>query len=388
MTRARARRVTSVVFWASVFGALSAWAEPVDPSIAVRSVVGSVGAPGAMDGLDGARDNLTRLTLPRHARVVWRARLDGHIPHGVAVDRDGDVIVAHAATRLTTIDKNGAVLGSARLGNDEPMGGPVITSDGTRVVVTSSAVWGVRRDGTPRFRVPFAATRNTPAPLATEDGSIVVASEQRLLWIESDGGVRASASAPERIVALVADSDTVLAVTEPGTILEFLAWGTLSARGSFGGTVSECTLGAPHRIVALVAGSRLMDYSLGTGVRRVVFDVGGGVLFGPLARGADGGTWVSGRDGLRELSTSGHESRTVPLSAATAPRPREGALVVDTAGHLAFAVSGIEVVLAAATGEVVRVDGSACDDVSALVPAGDRRLIVACSSGLVAALAD
>jgi hypothetical protein len=318
---------------------------------------------------------------------VWRTRLDGHIARAVAVDRDGAVIVAHGAARLTTIDKTGRVSGSTRLGNDEATSGPVIASDGTRVVTTSSDVWGVRRDGSVRFTVPFAATRTACAPLATEDGSVVVASDQKLLWIESDGSVRASASTSERIVRLLTNGNTVLAVTEPGTILEFLPWGALSVRGGFGGSVSECMLASRHELVALVAGSRLMDYDLATGQRRVAFDVGSGLLFGPLALGADGGTWVSGRDGLREI-TAGHETRTVALGAANAPRQPERALVADTAGHLAFTASGGEVALAAATGEVVRVEGSACDEVTALVPAGERRVVVACSSGLVAALAE
>jgi hypothetical protein len=119
-----------------------------------------------------------------------------------------------------------------------------------------------------------------------------------------------------------------------------------------------------------------------------------------LALGDLGSVWLPARDTLREIAQDGRERRSVVLSLPVGPgagsairtltvgSARDGALVIDRRTTAIYAESGSDVIVADPSGTVARVADSACDDVAALVPAGDGRVVLACSSGLVAAIAD
>lgn len=380
-------------------GAGFALAAPLDPSLPQRRVVGAPAGESPMDRVDGARSGRSRSDLPGKPRELWRARITGGLDLAPVVDRRGHVVAASAAGRVTELDGKGAVIWSTRTGSGAVMLGPMLTSDETRVVIASPPeVIGLAVDGTTKYRrsLPLPDLKNAAQPLATSDGGMVLAAHGKLLRLDSRGDVQARAELPSPPVSLLEQGRRILIVALSGDVLEWKPPAEPSKLGSFGGRVDEgAALSSANHVTAVVDHQRVVDLNLTAGTRHLRV-VSGELLQGPPAISAGGETRVASFGGLLlGHDQSGAETARAALEPASAAAATPGLgltgappLVLDGKGRVAFARPGLDVGVLLPNGNIVTAPGAACGDPLSLVPAGARRLLLGCRSGLLLMLGD
>jgi hypothetical protein len=372
----------------------SALAEPLDPSLPQRRVVGAPAGANPMFRGDGARTGRATAAFPDSPRVLWRARITGGLDLPMAVDERGHVIAASPMGHVTELRADGKLAWTAKLpAGSPPTIAPVITSDGTRVVVTGSGdIIGLTSAGRDKFQspLPFGRSAKGLAPaLAASDGGVVLGGKGALAWLDASGTVAARAAISGTPVSLIERRSRVLAVTERGDVFEWRPPGEPTKLGSFAGRVDEgAALSGPKTVTAVVDHLRLVDLDLETGARTVRVE-SLEMLQGPPAVLANGETRVASFGG----TMLGHDRAGVETARA-ALEPPGGALGapplafapplwVDPSGRVAYARPGLDVGVLLPSGEPRAAAGAACGDPIALVPAGPQRLVLACRSGLV-----
>jgi hypothetical protein len=180
----------------------------------------------------------------------------------------------------------------------------------------------------------------------------------------------------EPIVSVVVVSDRVVALGSSGSAHVWAPPAPARRVGTFDGVVSAdsiSTLGT--RLVAVVDRNRIAELDVLTGVRTPRVTKTRERLVDAMAIGRDGA--------LTTITVTG-----VPLwsqAPAGGPGPIAGPLV-DSAGAAAVAV-GRRLAITTANGHLASAD-EGCDDPLAVVPQGDGRLVIACSSGLVLSVGD
>ncbi len=398
-----AERVRRALGASLIVGLASAIAvgDPVDPGIPIRRVVGEPGGAAPMARVDGARTGRARSRLPHAPRLAWRARVQGGTDLHVAIDARGAVVVASALGQLVQFSASGKLVWSTRTGPGAPLAGPVIASDGTRVLlVAGPAVVGVWPDGRPRYRRAVGVANDRPAsePLALDDGSVAIALGRDVLRLEPDGSVRARTRVEESAASLVARAGSVLVVGERGSVWEWRAGNGPTRLGSFAGRIDGgAALFGLRTLSAVVDKRRVIDLDLATGARHVRLDDTAG-LAGPPALTRSGETRLATADGvLLGHDAAGKETARVALEpgagslvgSSTAPIDLGAPpIVVDDGGQAAFARPGIDAAVVDATGAVHAASGTACSDPVDVAPAGAGRMLVACRSGLLFLISD
>lgn len=372
---------------------------PFDPGIAQQRAVGTPPGWAPMARLDASRTGRARSALPGAPHVLWRARVQGGTDRRVAIDERGAIVVASTVAELVQLSPTGHVEWSVRVGPGTPLAGPVITSDGTRVVIESgpSAV-GVRPDGTLRYRraLDVASDRPAPEPLALDDGSVVVALGRDVLRLEPDGSVQARVALDETTSALVSRGSAVLVVGERGSVREWKAGLDAARLGSFAGRVAGAVLVNRRSLAAVVDERRLVDLDLATGTRHNRLDGVPG-LMGPPALAATGALFVSTTDGvLLGYDRAGHEIARVLLEPGAAsgtgvpPASQDvdaPPIIMDAGGRVAFIRPGLDAATVARDGSIHPAPAATCTDPVDLAPAGADRMLVACRSGLLSLVA-
>lgn len=378
----------ALAFWPS------ARAERIDPSLPVRRVVGPPAGAQPMFRVDSARTGRAKDPLPAEPRVLWRARVTGGLDLPLAVDARGHVIAASPMSQIVELDASGKLAWMLKTGSTAPVQGPVITTDGTRLVLTAGAeLWGAGPNGTQRLRrpLPLASTKGAVPPLATRDGGIVIAVTGALLYLDASGDVRARAKQPDAPVALLEHGARTLLVTEKGDVLAWKPPEEPTKLGNFGGRVDEgAALSSSNHLTAIVDHERLVDFKLSANTRHIRLD-SSERLQGPPAILANGETRVASFSG-RML---GHDRTGIEVTRA-ALEPSSGAgtpsvpgifqappLIVDGKGRVAFVRPGLEAGVVLESGELKAAAGAACGDPLSLSPAGRNRFVVACRSGLI-----
>ncbi|MBE7481227.1 MAG: PQQ-like beta-propeller repeat protein [Polyangiaceae bacterium] len=379
---------------AALFWFASARAERIDPTFPVRRVVGAPAGAQPMARVDAARTGRARHSLPAAPRVLWRARVTSGLDLPLAVDGRGHVVAASPMSLLVELDAQGKLVWSSKTGNAVPVQGPIITTNGTRVVLTSSGeLWGVGPSGTLRLRrtLPTGSVRGAAPPLATRDGGLVLAVTGLLLRLDASGDVLARAKQADAPISLLEHGSGTLIVTEKGDVLEWRPPGEPTKLGSFGGRVDEgAALSSPNHVTAIVDHERLVDFKLSAKTRHIRLD-STDHLQGPPAILANGETRVASFSGL----LLGHD-RTGIETARAALEPSGGAglpsvpglflpppLIVDDRGRVAYVRPGLDAGVVLETGEQKLAAGAACGDPGSLAPAGKHRFVVACRSGLI-----
>lgn len=391
----RVRRALGAGLFA-VFAAAIASGDPVDPGVAIHAVVGGPAGAAPMARVDASRSGRAHSRLPRTPRLLWRARAQGGTDRHVAVDARGAVVVASTLAQLVQISPTGKLEWSKRTGPGATLAGPVITSDGTRVVVTAGpTLIGVWPDGRLRYRRALDVSSDRPAaePLALDDGSVVIGLGRHVLYIQPDGSVRARTSVDEPIAALLARGRAVLVVSERGSVDEWRAGNDTTRLGSFAGRIDGgAALYGSRLLSAVVDTRRVIDLDLTTGTRHVRVDDTPG-LSGPPALTRTGETRVTTSDGfLLGHDASGKETLRVALepgSAGTTSLEVDAPpAIVDDAGNAAFARPGLDAAIVGSDGAPHAARGTACSDPIDVAPAGPGRMVVACRSGLVFLISD
>jgi hypothetical protein len=108
--------------------------QPLDPTVAQELRVGRPAGFAPLFRLDSARSGRTSFPLPVRPKLVWRQRITGSIDLPAAIDDQGAVVVA-GASGVVQLSSAGAVEWSR---SESAVSGPVLTTRGERVVLTSS----------------------------------------------------------------------------------------------------------------------------------------------------------------------------------------------------------------------------------------------------------
>src|SRR5262249_47770428 len=113
------------------------------------------------------------------------------------VDGEDNILVSLTVPEVMKLGPDGKEIFRVRVGTAAPVVPPVITSDGTVVIVTSAGqAWGLAPGGAVRFTTALGVRgRDIEAtPLALLDGGLVIASGATLIELDRDGAIRARAA--------------------------------------------------------------------------------------------------------------------------------------------------------------------------------------------------
>ncbi len=395
------RTLAAVVSAGLVAAASLAAAQPLDPTLPHELVVGLPAAPAAMLRLDPGRTGLSRSPLPVSPRVLWRARAQGGIEHSVGVDSTGAIVISSAIGQVVQIAPDGKTAWTVRTGRGAPLTTPVITSDGTRVVlVPGPALIGIDAKGHIRFKralpAPGLARPHVGAPLPLPGGGLALSLGNRLIRVGPAGGIISTADAPETVQALLARGGSLLAVTQRGSVLSWQPPDGPSLIGSLGGTIDGWpALCSSRSLCASVDQHRLVELDLDTGIRHVRLDDSSISLLGSPAVTRGHETLTATTDGLvlghdasgKELLHVALFSGTVAPGSKVAPmlvrRTTLPPLIVDRTGTLGFARPGLDAGVVTPAGDIHTAPGTACADPVGVTPAGPHRMVAACRSGLL-----
>lgn len=387
-----------------------ALADAVDPLVARPIVVGPPRGFAPAERVDAARSGRGLARLPFPPGEAWRRHVSGSIEHPPVVDAQGNVLVALALPEVVSISAAGTERWRTRIGASAATAPPALTSDGTLVVPTAGGqIVGLDSAGRIRFAAPLGVPGRDldGAPLATDDGGLVLAAGRTLLAIDGDGVVRARARLEERAVgAVVASPRGPLVTGESGTVYAWSPPGAPRKLGSFGGPPRHGAVLADARtLVAVVGGRSVVALDLPTSTTQVRSSApsGGPAFDAPVAVSASGLTIVANAVGLLlGIDAAGNERVRVSLDKPLPAHIADGGLaffggvdlkpspplVVDPEGRIAFARASGRVGVVSPEGNVAVASERLCATPVAIQPAGDRRLLVACRDGTLWMLAE
>lgn len=387
--------------------AAAAWAgaQPLDPTLPHERVLGLPDAPAAMMRLDPGRTGLSRDALPLAPRVLWRARAQGGIGHAVSVDDSGAIVISSSISQVVQIDPHGKPAWTVHTGRGAPLTSPVITSDGTRVVmVPGPELIGIDARGHVRFKRALPGSGRTPssvsALLPEKSGGLALSLGNKVFQVGPRGRVLAVADAEETVVALLGRPGSVLVVTQRGNVLSWRPPAAPSHVGSFGGQVDGWpVLCSSRRLCASVDDHRVVELDLQSGTRHVRVDDSSISFLGSPAVSRTHNVLTPTTDGLLlGYDPSGKEALRVALIPGSLS-PDGGApilvrrttlppVIVDRAGTIGFSRPGLDAGIVTPAGDLRTAPGTACADPMGVAPAGPHRMVVACRSGLLWLLGD
>lgn len=390
--------------------AAPARADVIDTTMPRTVAVGAPRGVAPSERIDPRRTGRTRTALPTRAVEVWRRHVNGNIEVPPVVDEAGDVIVALGISELVKLGGDAREKWRARL-VATAAASPAILADGTIVVLTSAGVaQGFTPGGALRFATPLGiARRDTDTiPLALSNGGMLVAAGSNVVEIDADGVVRARATIEDRLPGASAPTleRAAGAVVEGpmGTLITTVSGGVFRFRppaaprkvGSLGGIPTRGAMLADERtLVAVVDTRRVVALDLPSGTTQTRSS---GILFdAPPALGPGGLILVATQLGvLLGLDAAGNEKvrllldKPLPATTALAPGgttflPAElkpsPPLIVDPAGRIAFLRANGRAGMVAPSGRIEVLSERICGAPVAVLPAGEKRLLVACRDG-------
>lgn len=335
--------------------------------------------------------------LPEVPRETWTRAMHSGIELPVAIDETGAIVVAATGGDVVQLHADGTEQWKSRVGISGPSTGPVITSDRTRVVLTSlGEVWGLSPTGRVKFRLDLSGMGRDPrvAPLPRDDGTVVVGVASRVAVLGPDGSLLDHTSAGELIVgAIVAVRNGVLVTTDSGSVLVWSPPLTARLVGSFKGSAREgAALVDERSVVAVVDHHKLVSMDLRTGTLTTLASAPW--LDGPPTAGPHAVAYAATSSGL----LLGVSSRSEVLRVAVQPQASGGEdggtggipahradppLLVDRSSRVAFARSDGRVGIVLPSGAVRLASTAGCPEPTGLTPAGRARFVVTCRSGAI-----
>lgn len=433
--------ITALVL-AALAPTTSARADAIDPTVPRTLVVGAPRGAAPSERLDAQRSGRSRTLFPATPLHRWEHHINGGLELSPVVDAQDNVLVVGATPDVIKLDFEGKELWRARFGTSPAVAPPVLTSDGTLVVVTAAGqAVGLTPTGAIRFVSPLGVRgrdADTP-PLALDDGGVIIAAGGALVEIDRDGAVRARTalenkpgSTDTRVTgALVQGPVTeagplgALFTTESGSVFAWRPPASPRRLGSLGGFPRRGgVLTGPRTLTAVVDNRRVVDFDLPTGVTRVRANSGLGVqLDGPITLGPDGLLLVATQLGLLlGVDAAGNEMVRVvleppppppPLGAGpvAAQPPSRGSVfsgsvgvgvgggvgsgffgvpaeikpspapIVDREGRIAFVRAVGRAGVITPKGTLALASERVCGSPLAVLPAGEKRLLIACRDG-------
>jgi outer membrane protein assembly factor BamB len=430
------KRAALAVACASAFAAFATdgLADDVDPSVPSVVVVGPSRGVASQARLDGERTGRSSTALPLAPSELWR-RTMSTIEFAPVVDREGAIVVMMASGDAVKISPDGKEVWRTHLSGGGPAGPPVILSDGTFGVVTTGGTFvGLSPSGRPRVVTQLGARGPDlmAPPLATDDGGAVVLAGRSLLTLDADGAITSETVLPTRASSTpVASSRGWIVVADDGSVSRVLPPKQPTRLGAFEGPVDGGAVLADERTLLAVMHDRLLALDLKTGLVSVRASVAvTSSIVGPVTVDAEGTATFTTSDGaMSSVDAAGDElfkstvERVIPTAAYAGgypgayPQPPayyppggygygygnarpDPPIVSDGSSHFVFLRGGgrlgtVELVETAPPPEaadpspIVRarlnvITEHACVTPIAVVPAGPKRIAIACREGIVA----
>jgi hypothetical protein len=384
-----------------------ALADSVDPSMPRKLVVGAPRGYAPSERIDAHRLGRTTSALPFPPAEKWQRRLSSGLEVAPIVDAQENIICSLTVPEVVKLGPDGREIWRVRVGAAAALASPVITSDGTIVVLTAAGTaYGITPLGVVRYATPLGVRgRDLDAsPLALADGGLVIAAGRSLLELDADGAVRARATVDERAIGgVIAWPEGVIATTEAGDVLSWRPPAAPRKLGSFGGSPRRgAALADARTLIAVVDARSVVALDLPTGTTHVRANAAAvGALFdAPVAVAAGGVALTATYAGvLVGLDATGNEKLHIaidkPPPAITGdagpaasffgggdlkPSPP---VIVDPSGRVGFARASGRVGVVASDGSVGIVNEHLCGSPIAVEPAGNRRMVVGCRDGTV-----
>ncbi len=419
MSRAKGLALAGVA--AAALAAWAASAQRIDPRRPATFVVGAPAGASPMQRVDARRSGMAKQALPGSPlRVAWRKTIGLSIDQAALAATDGTLAVVTARGDVMFLDEAGDERSHVTVGAGT-VGPAVMTSDGTVVFATNGGdVIGVKRTAAqnqrPRFVTRIGGERAArAAPLALDDGGVVVASSYELVVLDAEGNVRARAAVPEPITSpLLATGDKVVAIGATGTVFGWTPGREPSRIGSFGAPVDGgAAFADATTLLAVIETNHLVELDIARGVRSTRAVAAQGLYLGPPsvragARGASIATVLAmtpSRGFVVSVDPAGQETLRAPIATftpqilpdgGTAPLvapPHVGPLV-DARGAIAFAATDGHVGVVTPEGAVETIGEQLCSrsgrtsgSVAGLTPFGRGSFAVTCVDGVVVRIA-
>lgn len=336
--------------------------------------------------------------LPDVPRELWHRKIRGGLALPPAIDAAGSIVVAAAVAELVQVSAQGNEQWHQRIGLSVATAGPVLTSEGTRVVLTALGdAWGFRPDGTPKFQVDLSRFGTDPrvAPLPLDNGHLVVAVGAHLIQLDGEGVLADHVQAPERLVGMLVQApDGIVATSETGKVMLWQRPIGLRIVGSYAGAVRDgAVLVRNGAVAAVVDSARLVEMDLTTGATATLAIMA--LMDGPPLVDAKATVMVmvSGGGGMLLGIRDAEEALRVSLNPAPVVEPADAgaglamfvpsspAPVVDSDGRVGFVRGDGRVGVVSAEGRVTAAATAACVTPIGIVPAGDGKFVVACRNG-------
>jgi hypothetical protein len=397
-------------------GPRDAEAQRIDPRRPAVLVVGSPPGASPMHRVDARRTGLSKAPLPSGAlRVAWRKATGLSIEQPALSGGDGTLAVISARGDVTFLDAAGEERGMVKVGATQ-VGPAAMTSDGTVVFATSTGdVVGVRRSlARVRFTTRIGGERNVrAAPLALDDGGVVIATMTDLVVLDAEGNVRSRTSLPEAPAApLLASADKVLAVTSSGAVFGWAPGREPVRLASFGTRVDGgAVLVDGSKLLGVVEGNELVEIDLLRGARSTRSLALQSVYLGPPAARSTGKgpslatllALTPTRQFVVTVDPAGQELVRAPIASLTPTVLPDGGTaplvgissvgpLVDERGAVAFASTDGHVGVVSPEGGVETIGEALCSKsmrfgIVGLTPFGDGAFVVTCEGGVVLAIA-
>jgi hypothetical protein len=389
-------------------------AQRVDPRRPATLVVGAPGGASPMQRVDARRSGMSKQALPSgRLTVAWRKTIGLSIDQAALAGSDGTLAVVTTRGDVVFLDDAGEERGHVSVGAGS-VGPAVMTSDGTIVFTTSSGeAVGVKRGSgpnpatKPRFTTRIGGDRNgRAAPLALDDGGVVVASSTDLVVLDAEGNVRARTALPETIAApLLASGDKVLAVGARGAVFGWTPGREPSRLGSFGAPIDGvAALADATTLLAVIETNHLVELDIGRGVRSTRAIAAQGLYLGPPSvRPGQGGTSIAtllamipSRGFVVSVDGAGQEILRAPIEtrsphvlpdggAAPLVAPAHVGPLVDARGTIAFGAMDGHVGIITSEGVVETIADQVCSrggsKTAGLTPFGRASFAVTCLDG-------
>jgi len=384
----------------------------VQGSPPTRVVVGPPPGISVTDRLDPERRGRSSARLPRTPLERWRRSLQGALETPPLVDREGGILAWLVRGDVVRVTAEGALAWRVPLAC-APSNVPLVMLSDRRVAALcgDGTLYALLPDGSRRVGTPLggSARQTRATPLARDDGSLFVALDDTLVHLSPTFEVLGRA----RLVAsevptggLLPFEGGVLVTTAAGEVWHWRPPLEPRKAGSFGGKTFDGAIGVgPRAIAAIVDSERLVLLDpVNGGVRALAYPEDDATFEGPPSLAPTGALLVTSNVGqLYVVDPAREDSRTLeleprrrlaplPASARRAGRDiRSGVpLVVDADGRIAYARQhgAVSFVAPRAAAPEPPPLASPCALVRALVPMGERRLLVACEDGTLVLWSD
>jgi outer membrane protein assembly factor BamB len=204
-------------------------------------------------------------------RVAWQASIGALTDQAPVVDSRGNTYVVGTRGEVVTLGRDGAEVARVAAGGSLPSAPALLSDDTVAFVETLGVAVAVGvREGRVLWRTRFGrADPSPPAPLALDDGGVIVASSADIAALDAEGHELARATLPEAVAApIVSALGAAVLVTVTGAVWTWAPGSEPIRIASFGSAIDGgAALADTHTLVAITAGRThltAVDLSRGT----------------------------------------------------------------------------------------------------------------------------